>query len=148
MNLKSLGDSSEIIVDEALKFIGQQVADKKPFFTVIWYGTPHSPWMALDKDQEPFGELSEKSQKHYAELVAMDRSMGALRKGLKKLNVAKDTLVWFTSDNGGLPDSNPPQLVDCVTSKDPCTKEDFACLQYLSGLMVSSHVLRVILLAQ
>ena len=47
--------------------------------------------MALDKDQEPFGELSEKFQKHYAELVAMDRSMGALRKGLKKLNVAKDT---------------------------------------------------------
>ena len=101
------GDSSEIIVDEALKFIGQQVADKKPFFTVIWYGTPHSPWMALDKDQEPFGELSEKSQKHYAELVAMDRSMGALRKGLKKLNVAKDTLVWFTSDNGGLPGFKP-----------------------------------------
>lgn len=102
------GDSSEIIVDEALKFIGHQVAAEKPFFTVIWYGTPHSPWMALSKDEKPFGELSEKSQKHYGELVAMDRSIGALRKGLRKLKVADDTLLWFTSDNGGLPGFTPP----------------------------------------
>ncbi len=101
------GDSSEIIVDEALKFIAKQVAAQKPFFTVIWYGTPHSPWMALDKDQKPFGKLSEKSRKHYAELVAMDRSIGALRKGLRKLKVAENTLVWFTSDNGGLPGFEP-----------------------------------------
>ena len=34
-------------------------------------------------------------------------SIGALRKGLRKLGVADDTLVWFTSDNGGLPGFEP-----------------------------------------
>ena len=101
------GDSSEIIVEEALKFIGVQVKAKKAFFTVIWYGTPHSPWMALKKDEKPFGALSEKGKKHYAELVAMDRSVGTLREGLRKLGVHKETLFWFTSDNGGLPGFEP-----------------------------------------
>ena len=101
------GDSSEVVVDEALKFIGEQVQAKQPFFTVIWYGTPHSPWIASAEDKGPFAQLTPKAQDHYGELVAMDRSIGALRKGLRKLGVADDTLVWFTSDNGGLPGFEP-----------------------------------------
>ncbi|MFO7905499.1 MAG: sulfatase-like hydrolase/transferase [Pirellulaceae bacterium] len=101
------GDSSEIIVGEALKFIGDQAASATPFLAVIWYGTPHSPFRAADKDMEPFDNLDERSRKHYGELVAMDRSVGALREGLRKLNIADDTLVWFCSDNGGLPRISP-----------------------------------------
>jgi len=101
------GDSSEVVVDEALKFISEQVQAKQPFFTVIWYGTPHSPWIASAEDKGPFAQLTPKAQDHYGELVAMDRSIGALRKGLRKLGVADDTLVWFTSDNGGLPGFEP-----------------------------------------
>ena len=101
------GDSSEIIVTEALKFITRQAKANKPFFAVIWYGTPHSPWMALDADKAPFNELSAKAREHYGELVAMDRSIGTLRKGLRELEVEKDTLLWFTSDNGGLPGFKP-----------------------------------------
>ena len=101
------GDSSEIIVDEALKFIQEKAESKKPFFTVIWYGTPHSPFVAFDKDKSEFGELDSSSSNHYGELVAMDRSIGTLRKGLRDLNVADNTLVWFCSDNGGLPKIKP-----------------------------------------
>ena len=43
------GDSSEIVVDEALQFIGKQVAADKPSFSVIWYGTPHSPFSRRTK---------------------------------------------------------------------------------------------------
>lgn len=96
------GDSSEIIVDEALEFIGQQVSTNRPFFTVIWYGTPHSPFRASEDDKKTFGSLDTSSQNHYGELVAMDRSVGALRKGLRGLGVADNTIVWFCSDNGGL----------------------------------------------
>ena len=102
-----MGDSSEIVVDEALKFIGAKVKAKKPFFAVLWYGTPHSPWVAADADTKPFTKLSEKAREHYGELVAMDRSIGTLRKGLRDLKVAQNTLVWFTSDNGGLPGLQP-----------------------------------------
>ena len=101
------GDSSEIIVEEALKFMEQEAKKEKPFFCVIWYGTPHSPWMALEEDRKEFKELDKNSQDHYAELKAMDRSIGTLRKGLKDMEVDRNTLVWFTSDNGGLPKINP-----------------------------------------
>lgn len=101
------GDSSEIIIGEALKFIQTKTAAQQPFFTVIWYGTPHDPWVADDADKKAFTLLSEKAQEHYGELVAMDRSIGTLRKGLRKLGIAKNTLVWFSSDNGGLPRFDP-----------------------------------------
>ncbi|MHC4581006.1 MAG: sulfatase-like hydrolase/transferase, partial [Planctomycetota bacterium] len=63
------GDSSEVIVAEALKFIEQKSSDGKPFFTVIWYGSPHSPWVASPKDQIKGEEA--KSAHHHGELVAM-----------------------------------------------------------------------------
>jgi len=102
------GDSSEIIVDEALKFIKKKVEAKKPFFTVIWFGTPHDPWTADEGDKKTFTQLNAKAQEHYGELVAMDRSIGTLRDSLRKMGVARNTLVWFTSDNGGLPRFDPP----------------------------------------
>lgn len=101
------GDSSEIIVEEALKFIAAQARAGRPSFTVIWYGTPHSPWMGLERDLKLFANLDEKSQHHYAELAAMDRSLGTLREGLRKIGIARDTLVWFCSDNGGLAGFKP-----------------------------------------
>ena len=102
------GDSSEIIVDEALSFIDDQKRKETPFFCVVWFGTPHSPFMALEKDRDDFAHLDETSSNHYAELKAMDRSIGSLRKGLRKLSLEKNTIVWFMSDNGGLPKINPP----------------------------------------
>lgn len=101
------GDSSEIVVDEALKFFERTGGSGKPRFAVIWYGTPHSPFVAAEKDKAGFGHLDKASQDHYGELVAMDRSIGTLRAGLRKLGVADNTLVWFCSDNGGLPNITP-----------------------------------------
>ncbi len=101
------GDSSAIIVNEALKFIAAQKKNKKPFFVVIWDGSPHRPWMASDADRKPFERLDSKSQNHYGELVAFDRSVGALRKGVRDLGIANNTLIWFNSDNGGLPGIKP-----------------------------------------
>ncbi len=101
------GDSSEIVVAEALKFIGGQAKTGKPTFTVIWYGSPHSPMVAAEADKAAFGALEPNSANHYGELVAMDRSIGALRKGLRDLGIADNTLVWFNSDNGGLPEIKP-----------------------------------------
>ena len=101
------GDSSEIIVARALEFVSTQHQAHKPFFAVIWYGSPHAPFVASDADRAPFEDLDETSQHHYGELVAMDRSIGALRDGLRSLGIADETLVWFTSDNGGLPRITP-----------------------------------------
>jgi arylsulfatase A-like enzyme len=102
------GDSSEIIVAEALKFIERQHAAAKPVFTVIWYGTPHSPFRAGDADRAPFNGLDAESANHHGELVAMDRSIGALRAMLREFGMAENTLLVFCSDNGGLPKIQPP----------------------------------------
>lgn len=106
------GDSSEIIVDEALKHIRSHVKSnaEQPFFTVIWYGSPHSPFMGFEEDEALFPEQKADAQSHYAELVAMDRSIGALRAGLRELSVADNTLVWYCSDNGGLPNFAPESV--------------------------------------
>ncbi len=101
------GDSSEIIVDEALKFIREQASLKRPSFTVIWFGTPHNPFMAAPEDARPFAHLDRNSQDQHGELVAMDRSIGTLRKSIRKLGIADQTILWFTSDNGGLPKITP-----------------------------------------
>ncbi len=97
------GDSSEIVVDEAAKFLEKHHRGGKPMFAIIWYGTPHSPFKALDQDKAAFASLNEASANHYGELVAMDRSIGTLRKKLRDLKIEKDTMLVFCSDNGGLP---------------------------------------------
>jgi len=101
------GDSSEIVVAEALKFIKRNMKDEKPSFTVIWFGTPHAPMVASEKDKKPFKDLGDDAANHYGELVAMDRSIGNLRSTLRKMRIADNTLVWFNSDNGGLKQYGP-----------------------------------------
>lgn len=101
------GDSSEIVVQQALRFINAQAKLETPSFTVIWFGTPHSPFRASEEDAAPFDELERESKNHYGELVAMDRAIGSLRSGLREAAIAEETLVWFCSDNGGLPKIKP-----------------------------------------
>ncbi len=101
------GDSSEIVVEQALEFISRQASAGVPSFSVIWFGTPHSPFVASEEDRQAFSQLDEASQNHYGELVAMDRSIGTLRRRLRELKIHQNTLIWFCSDNGGLPKITP-----------------------------------------
>ena len=132
------GDGSEVIVDEALKYIATQVADDKPVFVVIWYSAPHGPWEASEEDIEPFlGRVDRTSAHMHGEIVAIDRSIGRLRAGLKDLGIADDTLVWFTSDNGGTPDIDYPS--NCSAALDPdLTSEEAKALSCYRGVRPDS----------
>ncbi len=101
------GGSSGVIVNEALKYIRKISGKEEPFFVAIWYGSPHNPWIASENDKKSFKDLDEAAQNHYGELVDMDRSIGVLRKGLRDMGIAENTLVWFNSDNGGLKNFGP-----------------------------------------
>ncbi|MBK1879014.1 sulfatase family protein [Pelagicoccus mobilis] len=101
------GDSSEVVVDQALQFIKKRKDKNRPFFSVIWYGTPHSPFTAFDEDAARFSNHEEDKKNQYGEIIAMDRSIGTLRKGLRDLGIADNTIVWFCSDNGGLKSMGP-----------------------------------------
>jgi arylsulfatase A-like enzyme len=95
------GDSSDVVTDEALKFLGKQAAASKPFLAVVWFGSPHTPHEALPADRALYASLSEKEQNYYGEITAIDRSVGRLRAALRELQVAENTLLWYCSDNGG-----------------------------------------------
>ncbi len=101
------GDSSEIAVAEAVKFLDKHRGTGKPMFALVWFGTPHSPFKSLVDDRRTFVELSGPSANHYGELVAMDRAVGTLRSKLREFQLADNTLLVFCSDNGGLPEIKP-----------------------------------------
>ncbi|MCU0784284.1 MAG: sulfatase-like hydrolase/transferase [Verrucomicrobia bacterium] len=95
------GDSSDITTDEALKFIRKQATAGKPFLSVVWFGSPHVPHLALPADKAAYRALPVKDQNYYGEITAVDRSVGRLRAALRELKVANNTLLWYCSDNGG-----------------------------------------------
>ena len=95
------GDSSDVTTDEALKFIRKQATAGKPFLSVVWFGSPHVPHLALPADKAAYSALSEKEQNYLGEITAVDRSVGRLRAALRELKVADNTLLWYCSDNGG-----------------------------------------------
>jgi len=101
------GDSSDVVVSEALAFLEKHRFGDKSMFVVIWYGSPHSPFKSLEADKSAFGDLDSASADHYGELVAMDRSIGLLRQKLRDFGIAENTFLVFCSDNGGLPKIEP-----------------------------------------
>lgn len=104
---KLQGDSSEIAVNEAVGFLKKHLDGGKPMFAVVWFGSPHSPFVSLPEDRKAFESLDAKSANHYGELVVMDRSIGKLRNALREMKIADNTLLVFCSDNGGLPEIKP-----------------------------------------
>lgn len=99
-----LGDASRVVMDRAIPFIEQAVADGRPFLAVVWFHAPHEPVIAGPEHRAPYHEFPEAEQHYYGCLTAMDEQIGRLRDRLADLGVADDTMVWFTSDNGPSPD--------------------------------------------
>jgi len=97
------GESSMITVEAALDFIRRHGTSDRPFLAVVWFGSPHAPHEALDEDRAPYGDQPERLQHFYGEITGMDRAFGRLRRELRRLGIAEQTILWYCSDNGGLP---------------------------------------------
>lgn len=98
--IETRGESSQVTVDIALKFITRATREKRPFLAVIWFGSPHSPHLALPALQKLYADQPKRLQNYYGEITGIDRAMGHLRKKLRELGIAENTLLWYTSDNG------------------------------------------------
>ena len=101
------------LADEAISFISEQKSKDKPFFVALWNYTVHWPMEAPDKLVEKYKNLPVKGYRdhRYAAMIeAMDIAIGKVLKSLDDLNIAEETLVIFTSDNGpfgGVGDASP-----------------------------------------
>ena len=99
--------SEEIIFDDAIAFIENN--KDKPFF--LYYATqlPHSNGEAPPDERfevPDWGIYSDSSwtpvEKGYASMVTMlDKHVGEIRDKLEEMGIANNTLIIFTSDNGG-----------------------------------------------
>ena len=101
--VQTSGESSMVTVDAALEFIREQVDKDQPFLAVVWFGSPHQPHQALQEDREIYKNKPEEMQDFYGEITAMDRAFGKLRDQLTTLGIRENTILWYNSDNGGLP---------------------------------------------
>lgn len=95
----------EILTDrqtnEAMRVIREQVQLKQKFFLNLWYDAPHSPWELIEQFQKMYeGRYAERQLKYATMISNMDYNIGRLLDLLDNLNIANDTLVIFTSDNG------------------------------------------------
>ncbi len=98
---------------EAAKFI--RTHNDKPFFVNYWAYSVHSPWNARRDYISEFQKTSDKNNpQHNALYAAMVRSLddgvGHLLKTIDDAGVADNTIIIFTSDNGGW--AYPPKKTD------------------------------------
>jgi len=94
------GDDSRIIMDRVIPFIQKSAGEKKPFFALIWFHTPHHPVIAGPEYQKMYQQFDENKQHYYGAITAMDEQIGRLRKELRRLGIENNTVLFFTSDNG------------------------------------------------
>ena len=86
--------------DEAVRFVERH--QKEPFFLYLAYNAPHSPLQATQEYLDRFPNIVDKKRKTYAAMVsAVDDGIGKLLDKLESMNLDKNTLVYFLSDNGG-----------------------------------------------
>lgn len=100
------GSDSEIIIDRVIPFIENSVNSNNPFFSVVWFHTPHLPVVAEESTMANYGEYSHQEQIYYASIAAMDAQVGRLWEKLEELGEAENTIIWFCSDNG--PENETP----------------------------------------
>ena len=98
------GYSCQLVVDEAVTWLTaqQQKTPEQPFFMYVAFHEPHEP-VASPKDLvDQYMPLArnENEAQYFANVANVDVAVGRLMASLKELNVDKNTLVVFTSDNG------------------------------------------------
>lgn len=118
------GEGSEVTINETIKFIETTREAGGPFLAVVWFGSPHEPYSGLPEDLALYDDLPEAYadrkvrltsmktgrpterplrevlRERYAEITAMDRSIGQLRDYLKSKGLRDNTLLLYCGDNG------------------------------------------------
>lgn len=98
--------------DESIEVI--KANRNRPFFLYLAHWGTHTPLQATREDYEAVGDIKPHRLRVYAAMIrALDRSVGRIMATLEEQGLAENTIVMFSSDNGGpgyigLPDINAP----------------------------------------
>jgi arylsulfatase A-like enzyme len=95
---------ADFLTDRALEFIAARRGG--PFFLCLHHFAVHSPWEAkkelIAKFQDQPGVGGHNNPVYAAMIASVDESVGRVLAKLDELKLAEQTLVIFTSDNGGV----------------------------------------------
>ena len=99
-------NGTKTLTDAGIKFIRDK--KDKPFLLFLSYYDVHIPLLANKETQKKYEAKKEKTGRDFnpayaAMTEAVDTGVGRVRAELKKLKLDENTLVIFTSDNGGFP---------------------------------------------
>lgn len=91
---------TDYLSDEAVKVV--QANKNRPFFMYLAYNAPHTPLQATREDYDALSFIPDHTTRVYAAMIrSLDRNIGRVLKSLKDQGIDDNTLVIFTSDNGG-----------------------------------------------
>lgn len=103
--------------DRAVEYINQHKDD--PFFMCFWLYDVHAPFQSKPEYVEKWKKLADPDNPQHCPTMAamvevMDDNVGRVLDALEKNGIAEDTIVIFTSDNGG----NMYDVADGTTPTD------------------------------
>ena len=99
------GHATDLFTDWAVEFLDQQNDGKQSFFLYLAYNAPHTPiqppedWLKKVQQREP--SMRPNRAKLVALIEHMDHGVGRVMAALKANDQWDNTIVVFTSDNGG-----------------------------------------------
>ncbi len=95
------GYCTDIWFREAIQFIENN--RNRPFFCYIPTNAAHGPFYVPEKYSRIYKEMGIKSPlaEFYGMITNIDENIGLLRKKLKTLGLTENTILIFTTDNGG-----------------------------------------------
>ncbi len=106
------GYLTDYYTEEAIKVI--EANKNRPFFLYLAHWAPHTPLQASSEDYEALDHIDLHRERVYAAMIrSLDRGVGQVMEALRANGLEDNTLVLFTSDNGGagyigIPDLNDP----------------------------------------
>jgi arylsulfatase A-like enzyme len=99
------GHATDLFSDWAIDYLETASASTQPFFLFLSYNAPHFPiqppgeWLQRVKDRE--GNITNLRANNVAFVEHMDHGIGRVLAALQQTGLDKNTIVIFTSDNGG-----------------------------------------------
>lgn len=98
--VKTRGYCTDVFFNSAIQFIEKN--RRNPFFVYLPTNTPHTPLEISTQYSDPYTKvgLDDTTAKIYGMVTNMDENIGKLILKLEELNLRKNTLIIFMSDNG------------------------------------------------
>lgn len=99
---KTSGYCTDVFFNEAIRWMGARVAEKRPFFLHLAPNAPHSPYIPPERGSELAG-----ADAFHAMIDNIDVNFARLMGALEKSGAAADTVVVFMTDNGSAVGATP-----------------------------------------